>query len=167
MKDPHLLLIRFSALGDVAMTVPVIRCLYKAYPRLKITFVSRPDVAPLFQEFENFNFYPTDFNGRHKGIKGLWSLFQELKTIPFSMVADLHSVIRTYFLNLFFKLHGYKVKSVDKGRLEKKALTRRKIKNFNPLPTPAIVTQMFLESWNFLFHLKNMSSPRRKNSLKV
>ena len=133
MKDPHLLLIRFSALGDVAMTVPVIRCLYKAYPRLKITFVSRPDVEPLFQEFENFNFYPTDFNGRHKGIKGLWTLFQELKTIPFSMVADLHSVIRTYFLNLFFKLHGYKVKSVDKGRLEKKALTRRKNKKFQPL----------------------------------
>ena len=133
MKDPHLLLIRFSALGDVAMTVPVIRCLYKAYPRLKVTFVSRPDVAPLFQEFENFNFYPTDFNGRHKGIKGLWTLFQELKTIPFSMVADLHSVIRTYFLNLFFKLHGYKVKSLNKGRLEKKALTRRKNKKFQPL----------------------------------
>ena len=115
MKDPHLLLIRFSALGDVAMTVPVIRCLYKAYPRLKITFVSRPDVAPLFQEFENFNFYPTDFNGRHKGIKGLWSLFQELKTIPFSMVADLHSVIRTYFLNLFLSCTVIRLNPLTKG----------------------------------------------------
>ena len=133
MKEAHILLIRFSALGDVAMTVPVIRCLYKTYPRLKITFVSRPHVAPLFQEFENFNFYPTYFNGRHKGIKGLWTLFQELKTIPFSVVADLHSVMRTYFLNFFFRLYGYKVKSIDKGRLEKKALTRGKNKKFQPL----------------------------------
>ena len=133
MKEAHILLIRFSALGDVAMTVPVIRCLYKTYPRLKITFVSRPHVAPLFQEFENFNFYPTYFNGRHKGIKGLWTLFQELKTIPFSVVADLHSVMRTYFLNFFFRLHGCKVKSIDKGRLEKKALTRGKNKKFQPL----------------------------------
>lgn len=137
MKNPHLLLIRFSALGDVAMTVPVIRCLYKTYPHLKITFVSRPLVAPLFQEFENFNFYPADLNGRHKGIKGLWTLFQELKTIPFSAVADLHSVLRTHLLNFFFRLHGYKIKSIDKGRSEKKALTRPKNKKFQPL-TPTI-----------------------------
>ena len=133
MKDPHLLLIRLSALGDVAMTVPVIRCLYKTYPQLKITFVSRPHVAPLFQEFKNFNFYPTDFDGRHKGIKGLWTLFQELKTIPFSAVADLHSVLRVYLLKVFFRLCGFKVKSIDKGRLEKKALTRAKNKKFQPL----------------------------------
>ena len=137
MKDPHLLLIRFSALGDIAMAVPVIRCLYKTYPQLKITFVSRPNVAPLFQEFKNFNFYPTDFDGRHKGIKGLWTLFQELKTIPFSAVADLHSVLRVYLLKVFFRLCGHKVKSVDKGRLEKKALTRAKNKKFQPL-TPTI-----------------------------
>ena len=137
MKDPHLLLIRFSALGDVAMSVPVIRCLYKTYPGLKITFVSRPYVSPLFQEFKNFNFYPTDFNGRHKGIKGLWTLFQELKTTPFSGVADLHCVLRTHLLYLFFLLYGYKVKSIDKGRLEKKALTRNKNKKFQPL-TPTI-----------------------------
>ena len=54
MKNPHLLLLRFSALGDVAMTVPVIRCLYKSHPNLKITFVSRPYFEPLFAEFENF-----------------------------------------------------------------------------------------------------------------
>jgi len=133
MKDSHLLLIRLSALGDVAMTVPVIRCLYKTYPQLKITFVSRPHVAPLFQEFKNFNFYSTDFDGRHKGIKGLWTLFQELKTIPFSAVADLHSVLRVYLLKVFFRLCGFKVKSIDKGRLEKKALTRAKNKKFQPL----------------------------------
>ena len=135
MKDSHLLLVRFSALGDVAMTIPVIRCLFRTYPELKITFLSRPNVAPLFQEFENFKFYPTDFDGRHKGIKGLWTLFQELKTIRFSAVADLHSVLRTFLLMFFFRLYGYKIKSIDKGRIDKRAITRAKNKKFQPLIT--------------------------------
>ena len=122
MKDPHLLLFRFSALGDIAITIPVIRSLYKTYPQLRITFVSQPHMAPLFQEFENFNFYPTDFSGRHKGIKGLWTLFQELKTIPFSAVADLHGVLRSHFLKLLLTLYGYKVKSIDKSNLLSKML---------------------------------------------
>lgn len=137
MKDPHLLLIRFSTLGDVAMTIPVIRCLYQTYPNLKITFVSRPIVATLFEEFENFDFYPTDFEGRHKGMKGIWTLFQELKKIPFSSVADLHSVLRTYFLGLLLSIHGFKVKIIDKGYTQKKALTRKKSKKFQPL-TPNV-----------------------------
>ena len=137
MKAHHLLLIRFSALGDVAITAPVIRCLYKTYPNLKITFVSRPNVAPLFHEFDNFNFFPTDFKGRHKGIKGIWTLFQELKTIPFNAVADLHSVLRTFLLGFFFIIYGYKFRTIDKGRSEKKALTRKRNKKFQPL-TPTI-----------------------------
>ena len=137
MKAPHLLLIRFSALGDVAITLPVIRCLYKTYPNLKITFVSRPNFAPLFQEFENFNFFPPDFEGRHKGILGIWALFQELKTVPFTSVADLHSVLRTHLLGFFFSVYGYKFRTIDKGRSEKKALTRDKNKKFQPL-TPTV-----------------------------
>ena len=133
MKNAHLLLIRFSALGDIAMTVPVIRCLYKTYPNIKITFVSRPHVAPLFQEFQKFNFFPTDFEGRHKGLKGVWTLFKELKTVPFTAIADLHSVLRTYLLGFFFSAYGYKFRTFDKGRSEKKALTRRKNKKFQPL----------------------------------
>lgn len=133
MKDPHLLLIRFSALGDVAMTVPVIRCLYKTYPNLTITFVSRSFVAPLFREFNNFNFYPTDFEGRHKGLKGIWTLFQELNKIQFTAIADLHSVLRTYLLGFFLRIYGCKVKVIDKGRREKKALIRKKNKKFQPL----------------------------------
>ena len=137
MKNPHLLLFRFSAMGDVAMTVPVIRCLYKTYPGLAITFVSRPYLAPLFDEFENFNFYPVDFGGRHKGIKGLWTLFSELKKSRFTAVADLHGVLRTYLLSFFFKLYFFKVRQIDKGRKEKHLLTRKRNKKFQPL-TPTV-----------------------------
>ena len=137
MKNLHLLLLRFSALGDVAMTVPVIRCLYKSHPNLKITFVSRPYFEPLFAEFENFNFYPLDIEDRHKGLKGIWTLFKELKKTPFSGVADLHGVLRTYLLSFLFTTIFFKVKQINKGRIEKHQLTREKNKKFQPL-TPTI-----------------------------
>jgi ADP-heptose:LPS heptosyltransferase len=94
-------------------------------------------LAPLFEEFENFNFYPVDFNGRHNGIKGLWQLFLELKKTPYSGVADLHAVIRTHFLSFFFSLCFFKVRKVNKGRKEKHLLTRKKNKKFQPL-TPTV-----------------------------
>ena len=145
MKNPHhLLLIRFSALGDVAMLVPVIRCLYQTYPDLIITFLGRPFTKPLFREFENFNFHPVDFGEKHKGIKGLWRLFKELKNIPFSGIADLHSVLRTHLLSLFFKLTFFKVKKIHKGRREKHLLTRSVNKKFQPLtPTVYRYTDVF------------------------
>ena len=85
------------------MTVPVIRCLYKPIRASK----QRLSVDPIFHHFFrslNLKFYPTDFNGRHNGIKGLWTFFKELKTTAFSGVADLHCVLRTHPLYLFFTL---------------------------------------------------------------
>ena len=46
---PHLLIIRFSALGDVLMSVPVIDALARQYPDLRITVVSRPYVGSVMR----------------------------------------------------------------------------------------------------------------------
>ena len=46
----HILIIRLSAMGDVAMAVPVIRALTKQYPTCKITVLSKPFLRPLFDE---------------------------------------------------------------------------------------------------------------------
>ena len=37
MKTEHILVIRFSALGDVAMVVPVVSSLARQYPDVRIT----------------------------------------------------------------------------------------------------------------------------------
>ncbi|MEE1309540.1 MAG: glycosyl transferase family 1, partial [Bacteroidaceae bacterium] len=44
-----LLVIRFSAMGDVAMTVPVIHSLASQHPELRITVMTRGRFAPMFQ----------------------------------------------------------------------------------------------------------------------
>ena len=43
-----ILVIRFSAIGDVAMTVPVIHSLATQYPQHQIKVLSRPNMAALF-----------------------------------------------------------------------------------------------------------------------
>ena len=64
-KPRKLLIFRFSSLGDVAMTVPVIQLLLKQYPGLEIIFISNPFVAPLFKNIERLHFYPVDLKGKH------------------------------------------------------------------------------------------------------
>lgn len=137
-KAPHLVILRFSSLGDVAMTVPVLRTLFAMKPQLKITFVSKSFYAPLFKEFKSLQFYPLDLNGRHKGMAGMCRLYKELVSMEVNAIADLHGVLRTEFLKRLFYASGYfKIASIQKGRKEKKALTRAKNKKVQPL-TPTV-----------------------------
>ena len=120
LQPKHILVLRFSAMGDVAMTVPVLRALTAQYPELKITLVTRAFFKPFFQDLENVNFYEADLKGKHKGVLGLYKLSKELKSLNFDAVADLHNVLRSKILKFFF--FGKKVMQLDKGRAEKKAL---------------------------------------------
>jgi len=132
-KDKSILVFRFSALGDIAMTIPVLRSFFNTYPNQKIIFVSRGFVEPLFKEFDNLEFISVDFNYDFKGLKGLLKLFKTLRKNKIKAVADLHNVLRTKILKLFFKLTFIKVQSIDKGRAERKKLTQKKNKKFKPL----------------------------------
>lgn len=126
---------RLSAMGDVAMTVPVLRAFVKQYPEVKITVVSRPFFKPFFEEIPNISFFAFDEKERHKGFIGLLRLFQDLKALHIDAFADLHNVLRSKVVRTFFSLYGKKVAAVDKGRAEKKALTQAENKTFKPLPT--------------------------------
>ena len=132
-KDKSILVFRFSALGDIAMTIPVLRAFFNTYPNQKIIFVSRGFVEPLFKEFDNLEFISVDFNNDFKGLKGLLKLFKTLRKNKIKAVADLHNVLRTKILKLFFKLTFIKVQSIEKGRSERKKLTQKKNKKFKPL----------------------------------
>ncbi len=116
----HILVIRLSALGDVAMTVPVIRVLKTTYPELQLTILTRKHFAPLFQGLEGVSIFNADVKGKHKGLIGLKSLAKELKTLNIDAVADLHNVLRSNVLKVF--LSTIKFVQIDKGRADKKAL---------------------------------------------
>lgn len=126
---------RLSAMGDVAMTVPVLCALVSQNPTVKITVISRPFFKPFFEGIPNVSFFAFDEKIRHKGFLGLIRLFQELKPLKIDAFADLHNVLRSNVIRTFFALSGKKTAFVDKGRAEKAALTRSENKVFKPLPT--------------------------------
>ncbi|TRX01738.1 glycosyltransferase family 9 protein [Flavobacterium gawalongense] len=126
---------RLSAMGDVAMTVPILRAFVNQHPEVKITVVSRPFFKPFFDSIPNVSFFAFDEKERHKGLLGLLRLFQDLKELDSDAFADLHNVLRSKIVRSLFALSGKKVASVDKGRAEKKALTQPENKVFKQLPT--------------------------------
>lgn len=129
----HLLIIRLSAMGDVAMTVPVIRALVKQYPTLKITVVSRPFFKAFFQDIPQVDFFAADVNKNYKGLPGLYRLYRELKKLSVDAVADFHNVLRSKIIRTFFAIGGIKTAYTDKGRAARKALTRSENKVFAPI----------------------------------
>lgn len=149
-KPRNVLVFRFSALGDVAMTIPVVKQLLDQHPEVHLHYVSNKAFAPLFNGIDRLHFYPADLKGKHKGVAGLFRLFRELKhAAKPDALADLHQVVRTKLLRLFFGFSGGNIAMsvLDKGREEKAALTRKKYKRKEQLPA---MTSRYAEVFSHL-----------------
>lgn len=131
----RILVFRFSAMGDVAMTVPVLQALVAQNPQVEVVVISRVFFAPFFKELQGVSFVGIDLKNKYKGLLGLFRLYKELKKYQPDAIADLHDVLRTKVLRTFFRLSGFSIQKIDKGRAEKKALTRVKNKKFKALKT--------------------------------
>ncbi|WP_313786727.1 glycosyltransferase family 9 protein [[Muricauda] lutisoli] len=134
-KHTHILVIRLSAMGDVAMTAPIIRALTRQYPEVQLTVLTKKLFMPIFNGLENVKVKEADVKNHHKGLMGLWRLYKELKPLQFDAVADLHNVLRSRVLKKYFALERIPFAQIDKGRKDKKALTRSKNKVFEQLKT--------------------------------
>ena len=143
-------------MGDVAMTVPVLRALVLQYPDVKITVVSRPFFQPFFDGIPNVNFFGVDLNKRHKGFLGLLRLFSDLRKLDIHFVADLHNVLRSKVIRTLFTLSGKKVAATVKGRAEKKALTSLTNKVFAPVKP---MLERHIETFKKLGFQINLNNP--------
>lgn len=151
----HILVIRLSAMGDVAMTVPIIRALTQQHPQLKITVLTRHSFMPFFRDLPNVSVFPAEVKGKYKGLFGLFKLSKELKALEIDAVADLHNVLRTKILKYY--LAGYRFIQINKGREEKKALTTGKI--FKQLKTTHQRYAEVFEELGFTIDLSNTTFP--------
>lgn len=84
----RILLIRFSSIGDIVLTSPVIRCLKKQRPDAEIHFLTKKQYAPLLQA----NPYLSriwEYDGNFP------ELLPELRRQRFDYIADLHRNFRS------------------------------------------------------------------------
>ncbi len=153
----HILVIRLSAMGDVAMTVPVLRAFTTQYPEVKLTVLTRVFFTPFFRDLENVSVFPADLKGTHKGVLGLYKLSKELKKLNIDAIADLHNVLRTNILKCFFL--GKPFVQIDKGRADKKALVTGK--TFQQLKTTHERYADVFRKLGFPLDLANPKFPNR------
>lgn len=127
-----LLVMRFSAMGDVAMTVPVIHSLASQHPEIQVTVLTQKRFVPFFSWMpDNVETIGVDL-ADYKGVLGLNHLYAELHHKHFDAVADLHDVLRTKFLRMCFRIGRTPVAMIDKGRQDKHALISNAM-NMEPL----------------------------------
>ncbi len=131
----NVLIARFSAIGDVAMTIPVVYSVCHCNPDTRFIFITKPPMKSLMINApENLVVIGVDLKEQYNGVRGLIRLFKELrKEYSIDAFADLHSVIRTHILGFLCRINGIPVKVINKGRANKKALTRKHNKVMLPL----------------------------------
>lgn len=136
MKKEHILVIRFSAMGDVAMVVPVVWSLAQQYPDVRITVLSRGFARPFFEDLApNIGFMEADLKKEYHGIKGLNALYRRLTAKQFTAIADLHSVLRSEYLRMRFNMGRYRVAHINKHRKGRRRITSTNKKELTPQPT--------------------------------
>ena len=125
---------RFSALGDVALTLPVLNTVLHTYPGLEIVMATRGSFAPLFSKLPRIKLVTADFSQSQRGLFGLLGLYRQLNNEgPFDAVLDLHGVLRSHLLRFLFRISGTAVHLIKKERSARSALTRRRNKVLRPL----------------------------------
>jgi ADP-heptose:LPS heptosyltransferase len=132
----RVLVIRLSALGDVALSVPLVQALAEQYPEHEFMVVSQPMMADLFHACpSNVTFQVAAIRSTHKGFLGLYRLYREIGYRNVDVICDMHDVLRSRILCFFFLLHRLPVFRIDKERAQRRQITRRRNKELRPLKT--------------------------------
>lgn len=121
-----ILVIRSSAMGDVAMTAPVLAEVARCYPQTEIVLLTRGFYEPFFDGIPNLKFHNIDLARYHRGLKGLLRLYRELREAhpDVELIIDLQDKIYSKLLRKLYRVaKGKSYHNINKGRAEKKALT--------------------------------------------
>lgn len=130
----NILVIRLSAIGDVAMTLPVIYNAARSNPSDTFTVLTQAFLIPIFMNRpSNVQVLGINTKGPEKTLGGLLRFATVLMRYDYSLVLDLHDVIRTKILRSFFKAKGVRVIVYKKDRRARKLLTAQDHKVFKPL----------------------------------
>ncbi len=135
-RDLKILIIRFSSIGDIVLTTPVVRCIRKQLPGVTIHYLTKKSFEPVLSA----NPY---IDKIHYLKDPLSETIIELKAEKFDHIIDLHHNLRTLIIK---KRMGVPASSFDKLNWQK--WVRVQV-GFDFLPDKHIVDR-YLETVNFL-----------------
>ena len=125
-----ILVVRFSSIGDIVLTTPIVRCLKKDMPNTEIHFLTKAQFAGLVNNNPNIDKV-------HSIVKDTKEIINDLKAENFDCIIDLHNNLRTLKLKYSLKIKSH---PFPKLNLKKWLLTTFKI---NKMPNVHIVDRYF------------------------
>jgi len=133
------LLIRFSSIGDIVLTSPVVRCLKKQYPEAEVHFLTKKRNIDLLEAnpcIDQIHFFESSLS----------SIIQDLKKENFDYIIDLHNNFRSLRVKLSLKAKSF---TFDKLNIRKLLFTTFKL---NTMPNGHIVDRNLdtLRSFNIV-----------------
>ncbi|MDR0537481.1 MAG: glycosyltransferase family 9 protein [Tannerellaceae bacterium] len=129
-----ILIIRLSAIGDVALTIPVVYSAAKANPDDHFTILTNAFLLPIFINRPiNVNIVGINTKGTEHSLGGLLRFAKAYAQYDFNIVLDLHNVLRTKLIRLLFRIYGKKVFVINKSYRQRRKLTRAKNKVLTPI----------------------------------
>ena len=120
------LIIRFSSIGDIVLTSPVVRCLKTQFPEAEVHFLTKKRNADLLQS----NPYVDKIQLLDNSLS---DTIQALKSENYDYIIDLHNNLRSFSVKLRLKVKSF---SFNKLNFRKILLTRLKL---NIMPEGHIV----------------------------
>ncbi|MGP1514425.1 MAG: glycosyltransferase family 9 protein [Bacteroidales bacterium] len=93
-----ILIIRFSSIGDIVLTTPVVRCIKNKFRDCQIHFLTKQQNASILEN----NPYIDKIHIYNKGI-GLYQLERDLKQENFDFVVDLQKNLRSHRVCFFLR----------------------------------------------------------------
>lgn len=131
-ETKKILVIRFSSLGDVMLTLPLITALRNEFPKANIDYLTKEKYAEVLKFNPNLNSIIEADD--YLDFKGLKQLKTQLKQSSYDLVIDAHNNLRTFYLKLFLTAQKLTFK---KYSVRKFLFVRFKLNLMKKLPTIA------------------------------
>jgi ADP-heptose:LPS heptosyltransferase len=125
-----LLVIRFSSIGDIVLTTPILRCVKQKYPEAEVHYLTKVNFSPLLMS----NPYIDRLHYLHDDLQ---QVVDQLKKEKFDHVIDLHHNIRSLRVKKALNVNSF---SFSKLNFKKWLLVNFKV---NLMPDKSIVERYF------------------------
>jgi len=120
------LIIRFSSIGDIVLTTPVVRCLKKQVPGAQIHYLIKPQFKAVIE--------PNPYIDKFHVLQQDWDkMIEELKEEKFNYIIDLHHNLRTLRVKKALDVPAF---SFNKLNIQKLIFTKLK---WNVMPKVHII----------------------------
>ncbi len=105
-----ILVIRFSSIGDIILTTPVLTAIKTKYPNSEIDFVTLERFKDAISGNKNIDKLILFNKEKYKGINGIYKFSKTIKSNNYDIVIDLHSKMRSKILTKFISAKTYRYK---------------------------------------------------------